>query len=75
MKRRHRAGFWIGLAIMLLSVWPLYPLLAGIEPRVLGMPMSMFWLVLMVAAVFFTFLAVFRADREDDAALDEEYRR
>ena len=41
----------------------------------LGMPFSMFWLVLMIAAVFFTFLSLFMKDREDDEALDREYRK
>ena len=39
------------------------------------MPFSMFWLVLMIAAVFFTFLTLFTKDREDDEALDREYRK
>lgn len=74
-RRRHRAAFWVGLVVLGLSIWPLYPWIAGISPQVFGMPFSMFWLCLMIAVVFFTFLAVFFADREDDEALDREYRR
>ena len=74
-KKRHRIGFWVGLAVLLLSIWPLYPWIAGIRPLVLGMPFSMFWLVLMVATVFFTFLSLFTADQEDDEALDREYQK
>ncbi len=72
---RHRTGFGIAVVILAGSIWPLYPLIGGIEPRFFGMPFSMFWLALMVAAVFLTFLRIFRADREDDATLDREYRR
>ncbi|MYF77633.1 MAG: hypothetical protein F4174_10000 [Acidobacteria bacterium] len=74
-QRRHRIGFWVAFAVLLLSLWPLYPWIAGIRPLVLGMPFSMFWLVLMIAAVFFTFLSLFMKDREDDEALDREYRK
>jgi len=72
---RHRFGFAVAVLILLFSIWPLYPLVGGIAPRVLGMPFSMFWLALMVAAVFVTFWRIFRADREEDEALDEEYWR
>ena len=72
--RRHRIGFWVAFAVLLLSIWPLYPWIAGIRPLILGMPFSMFWLVLMIAAVFFTFLTLFAKDREDDETLDREYQ-
>ena len=75
LKKRHRIGFWVGMVVLLLSIWPLYPWVAGAEPLVLGMPFSMFWLVLMIATVFFTFLTIFSKDREDDEALDREYRK
>ena len=75
MQTRHRIGFWVGMAVLLLSIWPLYPWAAGIRPLVLGMPFSMFWLILMIATVFFTFLSLFVKDREDDKALDREYRK
>ncbi len=74
-QRRHRIGFWVAFAVLLLSIWPLYPWIAGIRPLVLGMPFSMFWLVLMIAAVFFTYLTLFAKDREDDETLDREYRK
>ena len=75
LQKRHRIGFWVGMTVLLLSIWPLYPWIAGIRPLVLGMPFSMFWLVLMIATVFFTFLTVFAKDREDDEALDREYQK
>lgn len=75
LRKRHRIGFWVGVAVLLLSIWPLYPWIAGVEPLVLGMPFSMFWLILMIATVFFTFVTIFARDREDDEALDREYRK
>ncbi len=75
MIRRHRAGLGTAALVLLLSIWPLYPLIGGVEPRFFGMPFSMFWLALLVGVVFFVFLRIFQDDREDDAALDEDYRR
>lgn len=74
-RRRHVVGFAVGVVVLVLSLWPLYPWIAGIEPVILGMPFSMVWLCLMIATVFATFLAVFVKDREDDAKLDDAYRK
>ncbi len=74
-RRRHVVGFAVCLVVLALSIWPLYPWIAGIEPVFLGMPFSMVWLCLMIATVFSTFLAVFIWDREDDRKLDDAYRR
>ena len=74
LRRRHRVGFWVGLVVLLLSIWPLYPWIGGVRPLILGMPFSMFWLVLMIATVFFTFLSLFAKDRDDDESLDREYQ-
>lgn len=70
--RRLAAG--LGLLVLSLSVAPLYPRIGGVRPFVLSMPFSMFWLVLLIAAVFFAFLALFLSEREEDEALDREYR-
>lgn len=80
MTRRDRAGArrrlaaGVGFAALLLSVAPLYPRIGGVRPFVFSMPFSMFWLVLLIAVVFFTFLALFLSEREEDEALDREYR-
>lgn len=73
-RRGHRPAAVLGGAVLLLSIAPLYPYFAGIRPFVLGMPFSMFWLCLMIAVVFLSFSALFLADREQDEALDREYR-
>lgn len=71
-RRRLAAG--VGLLALLLSVAPLYPRIGGVRPFALSMPFSMFWLVVLIALVFFTFLALFLSEREADEALDREYR-
>lgn len=73
--RGHRSAAALGAAVLLFSIAPLYPSLAGIRPFVLGMPFSMFYLCLLIGIVFASFSALFLADREADAALDREYRR
>ena len=75
MTRRHGVGLVVAIVALAFSIWPLYPLVGGVEPRVFGMPFSMFWLAVLVAAVFSTFGWIFRADRDEDATLDEEYRK
>lgn len=71
-RRRLAAG--LGFVVLLLSVAPLYPRIGTVRPFALSMPFSMFWLVLLIAVVFFSYLALFLSEREEDEALDREYR-
>ncbi len=72
LRWRHLIGFGVGVDVLIFSVWPIYSWVGGIEPFVLGMPFSMVWLCLMIAAVFFTFLVIFVRDRADDERIDRE---
>lgn len=47
-------GFYVLLFVAL--IWPVYPLFATIEPRVLGMPFSMAYVV---AALLLSFITLF----------------
>lgn len=73
--RGHRLAAALGLTVLVFSIAPLYPSLAGVRPFVLGMPFSMFYLCLLIGIVFASFSALFLADRDHDAALDREYER
>lgn len=51
-------------------VWPVYPRFAGIRPLVLGVPLSLAWVVAWLLVSFMTLLALFlwegnRSDRSD----------
>ena len=42
------------------TMWPIYPLFSRIRPFVLGMPASLFYLLILVFLVFFSLLALYR---------------
>ena len=47
------------IAAFLSVLWPVYSWFADIEPVVLGIPFSLFYLVLVIAVTFFVMLALF----------------
>lgn len=51
------------LVVFLALVWPVYSLFAGIRPLVLGVPLSLAWVVAWLFVSFFTLLAVFLWER------------
>ena len=42
------------------TMWPIYPLCRRITPFVLGIPASLFYLLVLVFLVFFSLLALYR---------------
>lgn len=54
------------LAALLALVWPIYSWFGGIEPVVLGIPFSLFYLVLVIAAVFVVMLGLFLWEDRND---------
>ncbi|WP_419934940.1 hypothetical protein [Candidatus Palauibacter sp.] len=60
------AGFYVLLFVAL--VWPIYPLFATIEPRVLAMPFSLFYVVVCLLLSFFALFAFYLWERKRDAA-------
>jgi hypothetical protein len=47
-------------------LWPVYSWFSGIDPMVLGMPMSLFYLVVVVASVFSVMLGLFLWEDHND---------
>lgn len=43
----------------LATMWPIYPLFSSIEPRVLGMPFSLVYLVIILVVVFVVMVGLF----------------
>jgi len=78
--RERRRRRWIFLGCYLLAaalvLWPVYPLFSGVFPLILGLPLSLAWVVLALTIDFFALLWLFRGDRahgdrnDDDAAGD-----
>ena len=47
-------------------IWPVYAIVGGIEPRVLGVPFSLAYLVLVVGTVFTVMLCLFLWEDRND---------
>lgn len=68
-ERRVYLGATAVLVLVFVAlVWPVYPLFADIRPFVLGMPLSLVWVVAWLFVSFFTLLAVYLWEdrREED---------
>ena len=67
-KRRRRQAFLaIYLVVAALLVWPIFPYFSGIRPLILGLPLSLAWVVLALAVMFCALVWLFRADQRDDS--------
>lgn len=57
-----RAKIAIGIAFVCLatSIWPIYPLLSRIEPRILGIPFSLVAIIAVLLILFSTLVWLFR---------------
>jgi hypothetical protein len=63
------AALWFLLSTALL-VWPVYPWLGNhVHPRVLGLPWSLVWVLLVIAANFGALLLLYWLRVVDDAEL------
>lgn len=52
-------------------VWPVYPWFATIEPRVLAMPFSLFYVVVGLLFSFFVLFAYYRWERKRETVNDD----
>ncbi len=59
-RRIYGAVTVIFIGVFLATMWPIYPLFNRIRPFVLGMPASLFYLLVLVFVSFFSLLALFR---------------
>lgn len=61
--RRRRVIFLaLFLAQVLALIWPVYPLFAGVRPLILGMPLSLAWIVFVLTAMFATLVWLYRTE-------------
>ena len=66
-RRRRRLVFAaVYAAVALLLVWPVYPLFSGTLPLILGLPLSLAWVVLALAVMFGALLWLFRSDERGE---------
>lgn len=50
---RRKLVFVVGLLLVQLAlIWPIYPLFSGARPFILGLPLSFFWLIVVLVCAF-----------------------
>lgn len=65
-KRRRRILFVAAYLLVTASlVWPIYPVFSGIHPLILGLPLSLAWIVLALLAGFAAVLALYLTEDEE----------
>ena len=66
-KRRRRLTFVaICFVVTALLIWPVYPLFSGVQPLILGLPLSFAWVVLALALIFVALLWLYKTDDHGD---------
>ena len=62
-RRRRRLVFVAILIVSALAlIWPIYPLFSGTFPLILGLPLSLAWIVLWLAVVLAALLWLYRSE-------------
>lgn len=66
--KRRRRGIFLAfyLAVAMLVIWPVYPRFAGVEPLILGLPLSFAWVVLALILMFGGLLWLFLTEDHDE---------
>lgn len=64
MTRRKIIFLLLLAAVQVGLIWPVYPLFSGIRPFILGLPLSFFWLLVMLSLAFGTLLWYYLTDPE-----------
>lgn len=69
---RHRRRRLIFLAVFvvltLALIWPVYPLFSGIRPLILGLPLSLAWIVIDLALMFAALVWLFLGEEPREPA-------
>ena len=60
------------VAITLVMIFPIYGFGNKVEPYVLGMPFSMFWVVFWIAVEFFAVIAFFLHEHGGETSANDE---
>lgn len=67
-KRRRLLFVAVYLAVAAMLVWPVYPVFSGVYPLILGLPLSLAWVILALAVGFAALLALYLTE---DGEADE----
>lgn len=69
-RRRRLAFLVIYLLVGSLVLWPVFPFFAGAKPLILGLPLSMAWVVFALTAMFGALLWLYLGE-DDPRSADE----
>ena len=62
-RRRQRLLFVAILMVATLAlIWPIYPMFSGIYPLILGLPLSLAWVVLWLAVMMTALIWLYRSE-------------
>jgi len=63
-KQKKSAIFWVLFftVVFLANIWPLYLVANSATPFVLGLPFSMFWIILWIVIGFIGLLVMYRSE-------------
>ena len=67
-KRRKRAFILVPILVLIQIglIWPIYPMMGAAKPLILGLPLSFFWVILMVCFSFTSLFIFFRKDETEE---------
>ena len=73
-KRRRILFVAVYLLVVTALVWPVYPTFSGIRPLIVGLPLSLAWIVGVLFAGFLALMALYltEEDRTSDASNAED---
>ena len=55
------------LLVVAALIWPVYPFFAGIRPLILGLPLSLAWIIMVLGVGLVTLLALYLTEEEPAA--------
>ncbi len=66
VSRPGRYAMAFSVFALLALIWPIYSLFGGIRPMILGMPLSLFYIVTVIVVVFLVMLTLFLWESKND---------
>ena len=65
-RRNNRWFIVFGLVIALVMIFPIFGVANRVEPRVLGMPFSMFWVIFWIGIEFVILIVFFLSEEKKE---------
>lgn len=74
MTTRKKIFVTLMVLIQICLIWPVYPLFSDIYPLILGLPLSFFWVILMLVTAFSTMLWFYLTDDDTEREFESQTR-